>query len=110
MKYLDHFRERAVFKNVDHAKTYFMKNLDDLTEIVRVLDEDIPYKCSWRHNTSIGEYVFTTITQGKVYDLNLFTGILLKNKCELIGLPDVVKANPMYRTIFDNDRDLEVYP
>jgi hypothetical protein len=40
----------------------------------------------------------------------LFTGILLKNGAELAGLPEMIKKNQNYISIFGENRDLEVYP
>jgi hypothetical protein len=41
MIFFDHYRERAVFNNVENAKQYFIKNLSELTEVIKTVDRDI---------------------------------------------------------------------
>jgi hypothetical protein len=70
-----------VFKNIDNVKNYYIKNLAELTMIIFIVDKDVPIDIQWKHNRTKGEYVFTGVKGNKVYDVNLFTGILLKNNC-----------------------------
>jgi len=54
---------------------------------VKQIDADISVNSHWKLETSKGYYVFSGQSGQSVYDLNLFTGILLKNGVEIAGLP-----------------------
>jgi hypothetical protein len=110
MIYYEHFRERAVFKNVTNVRRYFQEHLDELTELVRHVDNGIPEKTAWSYHRNLGEFVFRGIHMQVIYEVNLYTGIILKNGAELTGLPEVIKKNPTYVSIFGLNRDFEVYP
>lgn len=59
------------------------------------------------HSPEKGDYTYTgTSTKDKIYEINLFTGVLLKNGVELAGLPDIIKKNHRYVSIFGQNRDL----
>jgi hypothetical protein len=77
-----------------------------LTNIVHHIDADISDTTQWNLEASQGFYVFRGFSGPKVYDINLFTGVLLKNGVEIAGLPDVIKKDPIYVNIFGKNRDL----
>jgi hypothetical protein len=106
MLYYEHFREKAVFNNVSNVKEYFINHPQELTELVKVVDNAIPEQTVWRYLPTKGSYVFEGAYEQTVYHLNLFTGIILKNGVELAGLPDLVKKNKDFVTIFGVNRDL----
>jgi hypothetical protein len=41
MMFFDHYRERAVFNNVENVKDFFLSNLQNLTQIIKIVDQDI---------------------------------------------------------------------
>jgi hypothetical protein len=65
-----------------------------LTEIIKIIDSDINLSTNWSHSFEKGEYVFTGVYSNKRYEVNLFTGIILKNGTEMAGLPDTIKKYP----------------
>jgi hypothetical protein len=110
MLFFEFYRERSIFNNIENVLRYFKDNPSDLTSIVEIIDADIHPLTKWTYFQEKGDYVFRGEYDGRVYEVNLFTGILLKNGSELAGLPECIKKNEVYVQIFGENRDLEVYP
>ena len=79
MLFYEHFRERAIFNNVGSVKEYFNGNIQELTDIIKLIDNGISENTKWTYEKSTGEYVFKGIYLHTTYEINLFTGIILKN-------------------------------
>lgn len=49
MLYYEHFREKAIFNNVSNVKEYFIGHSQELTELVKIVDNAIPEQTAWRY-------------------------------------------------------------
>jgi hypothetical protein len=65
-----------------------------------LIDADIHAEIKWTYSKEKGDYIFTGVHEKQIYEVNLFTGILLKNGAELAGLPEIIKKNKSYISIF----------
>lgn len=58
MLFFEHFRERAIFNNVQHVTRYLTEHINELTEIIKLIDTGVSDNTKWTRDIMRGEYVF----------------------------------------------------
>ena len=97
----DFLRKKALFLNLRSVKSYFLKNLNRMTAVVKKIDESIPTDTVWS-SEEIGEFLFVgkSRAHSDVYKVDLYDGTVVKNGTAISGVPKDIKNHHLFQKIF----------